>query len=63
MLGDEFVLGEAFDVEQEVRGQRVQEAVAFAGVEVFLGFETVVFGQDGGERDLRDDVLIELVLE
>ena len=41
----------------------MQQAVALAGVEVFLGFETVVFREDGGQRDLRDDVFVELVLE
>lgn len=63
VLGDEFVFGEAFDVEEEVWGKGVQEAVAFTGVEVFLGVEAVVFGEDGGERDLGDDVFVELVLE
>ena len=63
VLGDEFVLGEAFDVEEEIRWERVQEAVALAGVEVFLGLEAVIFGEDGGERDLRNDVLVKLVLE
>jgi len=63
VLGDELVFGEAFDVEEEVGGEGVQEAVAFAGVEVFLGFEAIVFGEDGGERDLGNDVLVELILE
>ncbi len=47
-LRHELVLGEALDVQQEAGGQRVQQAVALAGVEVFLGFEAVVFGEDGG---------------
>jgi len=34
-------------VEEEVGREGVQEAVAFACVEVFLGFEAVVFGEDG----------------
>lgn len=51
-LGDEFVLGEALDMEEEVGWQGVQEAVAFARVEVFLGFDAVVLGKDGGQWDL-----------
>lgn len=46
-LGHELVLGEALDVEEEVGGQRVEEAVALAGIEVLLGLEAVVFGEDG----------------
>lgn len=34
-------------MEEEVRGKRVKEAVAFPSVEVFLGFEAVVFGENG----------------
>lgn len=52
-LRDELVLGEAFDVEQEVRGKWVEEAIAFTHVEVLLGFQPVVFGEDGCEGDLR----------
>lgn len=39
-------------MKEEVRGKRVKEAVAFASVEVFLGFEAVVFGEDRSQRDL-----------
>lgn len=34
-------------MEEKVRGKRVKEAVAFPSVKVFLGFEAVVFGEDG----------------
>lgn len=35
-------------MEEEAGGERMQEAVAFAGVEVFLSFEAVILGEDGG---------------
>ena len=35
-------------MEEEEGGKWVQEAVAFAGVELFLGFKAIVFGEDGG---------------
>ncbi len=38
MFDDEFVLGEAFDVEEEVRRKRVDQSVAFPRVEMLLGF-------------------------
>ena len=33
-------------MEEEVGGKGVEEAVAFSSVEVFLGFNAVVFGED-----------------
>ena len=63
MFDDEFVLGEAFDVEEEVGGQGVEQPVSFPGVEVLLGFQAVVFRQDGGQWHLRYDVLLQFVLE
>ena len=47
-LGDKLVLGEAFDVEKEVRRKRVEEAVALARVKMLLRLKPVVFGEDGG---------------
>ena len=34
-------------MEEEVGGEGVEKPVAFARVEVFLGFESIVFGEDG----------------
>lgn len=62
-LGDELVPREALDVEEEERRQRVQQAVALAHAEVLLRLHPVVLGQDGGQRHLRDDVTVQLVLE
>jgi len=47
-LGDELVFGKTLDMEEEVGWEGVQEAVAFACVEVFLSFDAVVLGEDGG---------------
>jgi hypothetical protein len=44
---DEFVFGEAFDMEDYVGGKGVKEAIAFALAEEFLGFYAVIFGEDG----------------
>lgn len=62
-LGNEFILGEALDVEEEVRREGVQEAVPFPHAEVLLRLHAVVFREDRGERDLRDDVAVKFVLE
>lgn len=42
-------------MEEEVWRERVKKPIAFAGVEVLLGFETVIFREDRGEMDLRGD--------
>ena len=63
VFGDEFIFGEAFDVKEEIGGKRVEKTIAFPGVHLLLRVAAVVFGEDGGERDLGDDVLFELVLE
>ena len=54
-LRDEFVSAEAFDVEEEGGGEGVQQAVAREGVEVVVGVQAVVFGQQGCEGDLFGD--------
>ena len=63
MFCDEFIFGEAFDVEEKVGREWVEETVAFSSIHLFLWVAAVVFGEDGGEGDLRDDVLFKLVLE
>lgn len=39
-------------MEEEEGWERVEQSVTPAIVEVFLGADAVVFGEDGGERDL-----------
>ena len=58
VLRDKFVLGKPFDVKEQVRWEGVEESVALAGVEVFLGAKPVVFREDRGERNLS--ILLDL---
>jgi hypothetical protein len=46
---NELVLGEAFDVEDQVGWEGVKEAITFALAEELLGFYAVIFREDGCE--------------
>ncbi len=62
-LGNELVFGESFDVEEEVRWKRVEEPISFSHAQMFLRSHAVILGEDGCERDLRNDVAVKLILE